>query len=171
MKTLDEVISEFRECEKYPDCKLCEYGGHMCMYIQNALHYLLEYRMMMDDIAEKRETLEEKISHYCDLIKIETDHYALSKVRWAEEYKNIKDDYEALQDFWAESQANPPLTWDELKGMEGKPVWVESVCTEKKHAGWVVVKRILAGAILTEPRLFYSEVYGKQWIAYRHERT
>ena len=54
MKTLNEVIEEFRECERYPDCQLCEYGGHMCMYIQDALHYLKEYRETVTKCNELR---------------------------------------------------------------------------------------------------------------------
>ena len=125
MRTLDEVIAELEDEGLFAD----------------ALHYLLEYRMMKDDIVAKRKTLEEKISHYCDLIKIETDHYARSKVRWAEEYKNIKDDYEALQDFWAEQQANPPLTFDELRQMEGKPVWYE----HEFWKGWIILGKVEQG--------------------------
>ena len=34
-----------------------------------------------------------------------------------------------LQEFFA----NPPLTWDELKTMEGKPVWVEWTKTEESY--------------------------------------
>lgn len=33
----------------------------------------------------------------------------------------------ALVDYFEESQKNEPLTWDELKLMEGSPVWVECI--------------------------------------------
>ena len=49
MKTLDEVIDGVGECAKYPDCPLCMYGGQMCMWIQDALHYLKEYRTDLED--------------------------------------------------------------------------------------------------------------------------
>lgn len=32
----------------------------------------------------------------------------------------------------ADLEDNPPLTWDELKQMEGKPVWVEYTDDEKQ---------------------------------------
>lgn len=33
---------------------------------------------------------------------------------------------------------NPPLTWDELKTMEGKPVWIDSVPLVRR---WVIIKK------------------------------
>lgn len=66
-------------------------------------------------------------------------------------------------------QANPPLTWDELKGMEGKPVWVEPANE------WILIS--FAG----ENRIFFiektcneysfpKEEYPERWQAYRKER-
>lgn len=46
------------------------------------------------------------------------DADALQYLRW---YKELADDSEAFNE-WKE---NPPLTWEQLKQMEGKPVWVE----------------------------------------------
>lgn len=34
---------------------------------------------------------------------------------------------------------NPPLTWDELRAMEGKPVWVEQCNGDTK--GWLLILR------------------------------
>lgn len=33
---------------------------------------------------------------------------------------------------------NPPLTWDELRSMEGKPVWIDSVPLVRR---WVIIKK------------------------------
>ena len=40
---------------------------------------------------------------------------------------NVHDDCIRLRDEMAEelNKMNPPLTWDELEAMEGKPVWIE----------------------------------------------
>ena len=33
---------------------------------------------------------------------------------------------------------NPPLTWDELREMEGKPVWIDSIPLVRR---WVIIKK------------------------------
>ena len=73
-----------------------------------------------------------------------------------------------------------PLTWDELKTMEGKPVWVEA--DDGKYKGWVIVGKFYS---LLEKEdldahvdLYYfgrsmeysKEMYGYYWQAYRKER-
>lgn len=59
--------------------------------------------------------------HYLKEYKDDKDE--LDSTRFA--YLDILTDYVTLKNFWAESQANPPLTWDELREMDGKPVWIE----------------------------------------------
>lgn len=41
-------------------------------------------------------------------------------------YRNDKNDLTALRAYWKEQHENPPLTWDELRELEGKPVWIET---------------------------------------------
>ena len=45
--------------------------------------------------------------------------------QYLQAYKVSMDDLIALRAYWAEQQANNPITWDELNQMVGKPVWVE----------------------------------------------
>ena len=67
---------------------------------------------------------------------------------------------------------NEPLSWDELKQMEGKPVWVESLLYKQ----WAVIAYIgeeyirFEGANLYAPecRIYMGEDNG--WQAYRKER-
>ena len=67
---------------------------------------------------------------------------------------------------------NPPLTWDELKNMVGKPVWVEALLYKQ----WAVIAYIgeeyirFEGANLYAPecRIYMGEDNG--WQAYRKER-
>ena len=67
---------------------------------------------------------------------------------------------------------NEPLSWDELKQMEGKPVWVESLLYKQ----WAVIAYIgeeyirFEGANLyaLECRIYMGEDNG--WQAYRKER-
>ena len=51
-------------------------------------------------------------------------------------------EFQGLLKIWNDKldkeQENPPLTWDELKEMEGKAVWIEG--THHKH--WCIIKGI-----------------------------
>lgn len=66
---------------------------------------------------------------------------------------------------------NDPLTWDELKQMEGKPVWVEADYFEK---GWFLVDASLADIWVTgydcAEHQLREEGIGVSWKAYRKER-
>ena len=58
--------------------------------------------------------------------------YGVDALHYLKEYKRYQNTpscngHMALVDYFAESQKNKPLTWDELKLMEGRPVWVEWV--------------------------------------------
>ena len=48
---------------------------------------------------------------------------------WHEEMENIRNNLTNLL-------MNPPLTWDELRTMEGKPVWVEEYDPIDEKTGW-----------------------------------
>ena len=101
---------------------------------------------------------------------------------YLKDMKNLEEDYDILYNkYWREfnqQQANPPLTWDELKQIEGKPIWV--VRTEKyciPH--WAIVEKVYEwdsipyGTLLLQPddeELFLSD-QGKIWQVYRKERN
>lgn len=67
---------------------------------------------------------------------------------------------------------NPPLTWDELTQMEGKPVWVEHVYYKK----WLIVKDVYEETIVLDGNGFYTQYFSDdneketRWQAYRKER-
>lgn len=77
MKTLDEVIKAYElSCGK-KDCSQCPYNDE-CLdhfvcecYERNddVLHYLMEYRMQLDDIVAKRKKLAKEIDNYQDAVK------------------------------------------------------------------------------------------------------
>ena len=86
----------------------------------------------------------------------------------------IHEELTALRDYYAETQHEPneALAWDELKRMEGKPVWVD----HQLHKGWLLVghqvtphMRIFVGAFSEQVPL-YDDDLGKTWNAYRKER-
>ena len=67
---------------------------------------------------------------------------------------------------------NPPLTWDELKTMMGKPIWVEY---EGYAPDWEVIEYIgntkwkWGEVIETHLSILHKENQGKEWKAYRKE--
>ena len=63
---------------------------------------------------------------------LETD--ALHYLKHLQEYYEMSEmhDYSRLEPY------NPPLTWDELRKMEGKPVWIDSVPLVRR---WVIIKK------------------------------
>ena len=89
-------------------------------------------------------------------------------------YKDDKDDLTALRAYWAEQQANEPLTWVELAQMvaNGKPVWIEM-----NHFGvhWYFIDMVTEDIAIfigmyKESVQLYRDEYGKTWQAYRKER-
>ena len=86
---------------------------------------------------------------------------ALNYLKEYQGYLIGKEINEAFDEAFTEIY-NPPLTWDELEQMEGKPVWIEGPCiTGGPH--WIIVG----------PSHLYNEKitgYGKAWQAYRKEK-
>ena len=119
MKTLDEVITAMEDCaigEKgcrgcaYEDIHLSAAGiGQSCVeaMIGDALHYLKEYRSDMQMYAANQKHWEEELQQ---------------KIK---DFGDAKDRYIARLKDLDIGTLNEPLTWDELKAMEGKPVWIE----------------------------------------------
>jgi len=126
----------------------------------------------LDEVIEKLE-FATRVSFGCVLAKnVEVDdltdalHYL--KIFQAHE-KRVR---EQLDDLKEEYRPNDPLTWDELKSMEGKPVWVEIGNGSK---GWVIIRKINDNGIVTGSDGFIgiADVYGEPttWQAYRKERS
>ena len=72
---------------------------------------------------------------------------------------------------------NPPLTWDELKQMEGKPVWVEWCSVERKAWGLndgtyvdAFGNDCITIKVLHDLWHFPKKGMGKDWQAFRKER-
>jgi len=106
------------------------------------------------------------------LIDTETWENAL---QYLKEYRTLQTAYiKAMADI----EDNPPLTWDELRRMEGKPVWVEyGIGFNQKR--WVVIHSFHNSGFCymnvsgNYPNTFWQKVMGKDefWQAYRKERT
>lgn len=75
---------------------------------------------------------------------------------------------------------NSPLTWDELKAMVGKPVWVDEYDPIDAHKGWHRCRWYLVNYVNDmycyvcdsdgEEYHFDLAEYNKTWSAYRKER-
>ena len=69
---------------------------------------------------------------------------------------------------------NPPLTWEELKTMEGKPVWVEDGL---ENGEWYIIEcftesgRFIAHDRYADDTVFKAIDMGNMWQAYRKERS
>lgn len=98
----------------------------------------------------------------------DSDCYIADALQWLKGYRGhieldkLRDKCEA---------ENDPLTWDELKQMEGKPVWVEC---EYYHSQWAIITGVYDFKIsFIGNKLLCSELkeeMGKAWQAYRKER-
>lgn len=95
-------------------------------------------------------------------------------LHYLKEYQKIEDEYHELKDWWAEEYVtNDPLTWDELKQMEGKPVWVEHHLFKGwRLVGWQANEHMmnLVGSYSERLPLF-ADGCGTDWQAYRKERS
>lgn len=152
MKTLDEVIDDFekaydleRRCENCSGCLGQENGcpNDGTESIPDALSYLKKYR---DNKKYLRYWTEKAISEQQNII----DGYMIQK-----------------------NEDNPVLTWEQLKTMEGKPVWVEQCNGDTK--GWILILRTNYDVINCTTKhdnsfYLYKSSYGEKWQAYRKER-
>ena len=82
----------------------------------------------------------------------------------------LKNDFDELTRHYIDE--NPPLTWDELKEMEGKPVWVEHKLFKGwRLVGWQANEHLmnLVGSYSEQVPLFEDDC-GVLWQAYRKEQ-
>ena len=161
MKTLDEVIDAMERCSipHYFDCKGCPYedddaevGCRSDERDADALHYLRELRDMTD-------------------IPMEYFEYGgtSQKLRNTSQITCPK----CHSEFVILPEANNPLTWDELKQMVGKPVWVHLFGSGLGE--WNLIHAQLDNQIwFTDGNGYiydmHEEKQGITWQAYRKER-
>ena len=168
MKTLDEVIKALELCnDDTADCKDCPYrdlneGGLECASwnLEEGINYLKMYRSDMQMYAVNQKLWEDKLAQ---------------KIK---EFGDAKDRYIAKLKELDIGTLNEPLSWDELKQMVMKPVWVkvnigfwafivETECAERE-----IKPRITCLDCTTDRRFnIYKEEYGTILQAYRKERS
>ena len=121
-KSLDELIKAYEckksienRCNKCPYLWVCDDRYHCeCEARDNdALHYLKMFRDTINALNVERENCIEAACKYIEAEK-ELESQKV-QMMWVDKH------------FQFEVSDNPSLTWDELKQMEGKPVWVEEI--------------------------------------------
>ena len=108
MKSLDEVIKDLQE--QIDDDMNCEYS----------INWIIDKHDVEDAI------------HYMKELKEARDIIATAR----EEARIQIEDFKA--DIMNKIADNPPLTWEELRQMEGKPVFIDSIPLVRR---WVVIKK------------------------------
>lgn len=151
MKTLDEVIDQLIDCHTNW-CRWSETSDIVDRSaVEDALHYLKVLKDILDPLKVKKITHEITCPQCNSVIAI----------------------------LFPES--NTPLTWDELRQMAGKPVWVEVYDPIDEKTGWHTASWKLIEFINDEyfvvrdsdggEECFYkSENDSYCWQAYRKER-
>lgn len=155
IRPIDEVIEALSICrnvDPYRVCRECPYPdteGCMDMLMGDALFYMKALRDAKDTLEREKERYQEAVKN-CE--KAENKYYMLCELN---------------------RQPNDPLTWDELKTTEGKPVWVEQCNGDTK--GWLLILRTNYDVINCTTKhgnsfYLYKSSYGEKWQAYRKER-
>lgn len=101
------------------------------------------------------------------------DCYVHDALSYLKEYQTLQYSYiKAMADI----EDNPPLSWDELKQMEGKPVWIEaeslSVGVSPYWKNWHIIKSFSNDEFMycNDGFEWAKEMQGRLWQAYRKER-
>ena len=150
MKTLDELIESMQLTS--------DVNRHYREENADVLYYLVEHREY-----KKHMELVEQIHQ--DAVRQRDLH-----IRALVELKRKQDELEA--------KADKPLTWEELKQMLGKPVYIEfnTSYEPKPTRHWFIVTgfktfRASGEEMLCEPLWHFSKQYfGDTWQAYRKEK-
>ena len=155
MRTLDEVIADLRDATEHLSAMMISKETW-----EYALRYLQSYRAGKIEWELTRESNE---ARYLEAVK----NCERAENKFIARLKELEI-----------GMLNNPLTWDELKQMEGKPVWVESYDSFNRRR-WMFVGEWFDE---DEMRLFdmgsdYPDYISKngyesgRWQAYRKERS
>lgn len=103
-----------------------------------------------------------------DAIESEGAYLATDALHYLKAYREL----DSLDAVAFPEDDNPPLTWYELRTMEGKPVWVEF---EKNGNHWLIITDIKSNGavgrgVYGENVPLYKDRIGTDWQAYRKER-
>ena len=108
-------------------------------------------------------TLDDAIAHLDDTLSDTGHKWSCESCRmehvqlraWLAELREIKQ------------ERNTPLTLDELRKMDGEPVWVQSPGIPE-YGRWAIVEGVGENCLFLHDD-FTCHDYGKTWLAYRHK--
>lgn len=94
-------------------------------------------------------------------------------LNYLKEYKRVQNKIEKIAlgniEDTLDKLDNKPLTWDELKTMEGKPVWVEEI---GMLSIWIIIRDVTENWLYsTDCNAYRHEEYGTIWQVYKKERN
>lgn len=166
MKTIDDVLKAYDICINEKSCDDCPYTEHdeegkwACSLCgdctRDTVYYLEQYKKTKELLFDVLKRLEKSENLYHDTVT------ELSK--WEDED-------------WKDRCL--PLTWDELKQMVGKPVWIEynlHLSDKFFHRGiWIIIPRIefwLNDEVITYNGYFFCKSEMEEyWKAYKKEKS
>ena len=148
------------------------YEGPSASVLPEAIYYLKDYQSRINNLIQLRDDLERYKEDYGKATRELTE----AREQWIAEKKRMES-YELMYiHAMANLEDNPPLSWDDVKRMEGKPLWVEEYYYngQKKSAGWWLVdtqddEQIVLRDQAGNPWYAYFISMGTDWKAYRKE--
>ena len=129
----------------------------------------------LDEVIEAFARDEEYLCSACPLGEycrgIEVSCYMVDALHYLMEYREKRDDILQMEEAlgYCEIMDNPPLDWEQLKQMEGKPVWV--VVDGKER--WRIIREVTYEHLILESGLPLHKCWMNHpdgWQAYRKER-
>ena len=129
-------------------------------------------------------SIEKQMLHYLKMYRSDQIQWEADRKDWQDKWESYIEARERHLDAVKELKRNDPLSWDELKQMEGKPVWIEifypvmedeigATEDEGEWKGYWALRSCRKNKFLVveNPREpLYETDYGKTWKAYRKER-
>lgn len=191
MKTLDQAIKALEYCTGFDfvRCQDCPgYSEPDCGVQNDALHYLKEYREMLNTriyIPEGYTREKTGFTHqdFANTFREEPHFIRDFMVGTSQNLENTSQFScpKCHSEFVILPESNDALTWEQLKQMTGKPVWLESHGDITEFTGWVIVSNVLEdrshfilshydGDFLTYEMALPDCTFGKEWNVYRKEQ-
>lgn len=144
MQTLDEVIDQLIDCHTNwarwsQTSDIVDRSA-----VEDAIKYLKEYQSVKAVLKYKKRQYEEMAEAVLKQGQEREAHCQAEITRYLEAVKNCEaaeNKYRQLSEELGKTSAelvNEPLTWDELREMKGKPVWIDSVPLVRR---WVIIKK------------------------------
>ena len=95
-------------------------------------------------------------------------NYPSVAARYAKELAGLVDELQVASCARQEQERNAPLTLDELRKMDGEPVWVQYTGVPE-YGRWAIVEGVGENCLFLHDD-FTCHDYGKTWLAYRHKK-